>query len=65
MNISGNFLPNLLVTNPKNILPINPPTPISEAIQEASSIVILPDGNGVLSDVNRMMLGLAHPHVTP
>lgn len=41
------------------------PTHKSDAIHEASSIVILPDGNGVSSDVSQKTAGLFHPSVVP
>lgn len=36
-----------------------------DAIDDASSIVIFPDGSGVSSDINRRILGLVQPHVQP
>lgn len=65
MIISGIFLPNLLVTNPKKMFPIMPPTQMSDATQDASFIVILPDGSGVSSDINRSIDGELQPHVKP
>lgn len=62
----GVFRPKILVTKPQHIFPIKPPTHISDATQLASSIVIGPVGNGeFFSDVNKIMLGLAHPQTTP
>lgn len=65
MMISGIFLPYALVTKPKNKFPITPPTHKSDATQEASSIVIEPDGNGLSSDVSNRIFGELHPAVTP
>lgn len=42
-----------------------PPTQKSAAIQLAWSIVIGPDGNGVLSDVSNSMLSAIHPKLMP
>lgn len=65
MIISGNFRPKAFVMNPKKTLPIKPPTHRIDAAHEASSIVILPDGNGVLSEVSKIIFGDDHPAVTP
>lgn len=55
-----------MVTNPKNMLPTKPPTHNSDAIQEASSMLIfLPEASGVSLEVSRMMLGLVQPQVIP
>lgn len=61
MKINGNLRPNVEVTNPKMMLPSNPPKQGSEATQDASSIVILPVGNGDSFDVRINVLGDAHP----
>lgn len=58
---NGIFLPNLLVMNPKIILPINPPMQEIDAIHDASVIEIFPVGNGDSSDVRIKILGLAYP----
>lgn len=61
----GHLRPRVLVVNPKNISPMKPPIGRSAANHEASSIVILPDGNNVSSDVSRGMLGVIQPIFTP
>lgn len=61
----GFFRPNLLAMKPNSTFPINPPTHKSDAIQDASSISILPDGNGVSSDVSKLIVGLAQPTPIP
>lgn len=43
----------------------NPEMEDRDAIQEASKIVILPDGSGDSIDVSRKMLGLDHPDDIP
>lgn len=65
VKIKGNLRPKAFVINPKKILPMKPPKLKSDATQEASSMVILPDGSGVSSDVSRIILGEGHPTVTP
>lgn len=62
MAINGFFRPNLLVMAPKKKVPIAPPAFINEATQLASSIVILPVGNGDSSDLRIIRLGLVIPH---
>lgn len=57
----GNFRPKADVMKPKNTLPIRPPNGQSEAIHVASTMVILPDGNGLSSDVNRIIDGEHQP----
>lgn len=37
----------------------------SDAIHDASSIEILPEGNGVSFEASETIFGLGHPHVTP
>lgn len=51
--------------NPNKKLPNKAPSGTNEATNEASSIVILPVANGELSDVSKLMLGLAQPAVIP
>lgn len=63
--INGFFRPNLFVRIPNEMLPIKLPMAHNDAIHEPSSIVILPDGNGDFSDVNRNIVGLAHPQMIP
>lgn len=63
--INGHFLPKRLVINPKMIFPKIPPKNPRDTTHDASSIVILPDGSGVSSDINKIILGLAHPPVLP
>lgn len=46
-------------------IPIIPPRHMNAAIHDASSIVILPDANGVSSDIKIKKFGLVQPHVTP
>lgn len=53
--IFHNFAKNTVLTN----------TPCNEATQDASSIEIFPLGNGVSSDVNKIIDGLLHPSNTP
>lgn len=64
MPINGHFLPKRLVITPKITLPNTPPMYKLETIQENSSIVIFPDANGVLSDIN-IILGLGQPAFIP
>lgn len=47
------------------MFPNRQPAHKSDTIHEASSIVIFPDGNGVLSDVSNKVAGLANPSVIP
>lgn len=63
--VKGHFRPYLFVTYPKNIFPNKQPIHNNDAIQEASSIDILPQGNGLLSDVRRKTAGLVHPSEIP
>lgn len=65
MDISGFFRPNFLVIKPKNTLPNIDPHGISDVIQEASSIVIFPDGNGVSFEVSSNTLEVAQPAFNP
>lgn len=65
MNINGNFLPKLLVMYPKSMLPSNAPTCNNDAIQEASSMLIIPDASGVSFDVSRATADDVHPSSTP
>lgn len=58
------FGPNLFETIPKTEFPTTPPMQIIEAIQDSSSVEILPDGNGVSSDFKSKREGLAQPEVT-
>lgn len=50
---------------PNTILANIAPTDSSDVIQDASSIVIFPLGNGDASDVNRTFIGLDHPSNNP
>lgn len=50
---------------PKKKIPNTPDKKMHDTIQDASSIVILPDGSGVSSLINKSMLGLAQPAVIP
>lgn len=65
MASSGFFRPNLLAMTPNKTFPINPPTHRSDAIHDASSIPIFPDGKGVSSDVSKLIVGLAQPTPIP
>lgn len=47
------------------MFPNRPPIQCEDAIKDASSIEILPDGNGVSPDVSRMIDGLTHPSNAP
>lgn len=55
----------MLVMQPKKQFPIKPPIHKIDATQEASAIDILPDGNGLSSEVNKGILGLDQPAVAP
>lgn len=59
------FRPNRSIMKPPIKAPGNAPNPIIDAIHEASSVVILPDGNGVTSDWRRIILGDVHPEFRP
>lgn len=63
--IRGNFRPKPFVIKPKIIFPIIPPKHSNEAIQLASSILILPVGRGDSSDVRTGIKIDVHPHVIP
>lgn len=65
IHIRGRFRPKWLVITPKITFPVRPPTFVSEVIHDISSIVSLPDGNGVLSDISKITFGLHHPTLTP
>lgn len=65
VKIMGFFRPNIFAMKPQKMLPIKPPTDKSDAIHEASSIVILPDDNGESSDISKMMLGIIQPPIIP
>lgn len=47
------------------MLPIKPPKLITDATQDASSGLILPDERGVLSETNKGIFGLGQPQATP
>lgn len=65
INSIGIFLPKLVARIPNTIFENIPPTESSEVTQLAASIVILPVGNGDLSDVSRIFIGLDHPSNMP
>lgn len=65
ISINGNRRPNLFMIYPKIIFPNKDPTHCNDATQDASSMEIIPDGNGVSSDNNRISDGLLHPSNTP
>lgn len=65
IKIKGHFRPKLLVMTPIIMLAIKPPTTVSDAIHPASSIDILPDGNGDSSEVRIMIHKVPKPAPIP
>lgn len=59
------FRPSFFETYPQMIFPNAPPIDSKEAIHEASSIVIFPDGNGESSERSGIRLGPVHPDINP
>lgn len=63
--VNGHLRPNFLIKNPKTTFPGKAPIANADAIQDASSIVIFPDGSGDLSDVSKSIEGDDQPQVIP
>lgn len=65
MRYSDTFRPKLFAMQPNTIFAAMAPIDSNDVTHDASSIVILPLGNGVASDVKRTFIGLVHPSNNP